>query len=85
MSTVQAINTFQTVFEQQKRHFASGVTRSYEWRVEQLDRMTRLVSENEPALQRAVAHDFKTASQEQMFEHHRASVPAVLGREKRGA
>src|SRR6266436_7425095 len=28
------MNTFQTVFEQQKRHFASGVTRSYEWRVE---------------------------------------------------
>ena len=28
------MNTLQTVFEQQKRHFASGVTRSYEWRVE---------------------------------------------------
>ena len=68
MSTVQAINTFQTVFERQKRHFVSGATRSYEWRVEQLDRMARLVSENEPALQRAVALDFKTASQEQMFE-----------------
>jgi hypothetical protein len=36
------MNTFQTVFEQQQRHFASGVTRSYEWRVEQLDRMARL-------------------------------------------
>ena len=42
------MNTFQTVFEQQRRQFASGVTRSYEWRVEQLDRMARLVSENEP-------------------------------------
>ena len=38
MSTFQTMN-FQTVFEQQKRHFVSGVTRSYEWRVEQLDRM----------------------------------------------
>src|SRR5260221_12839162 len=28
------MNTLQTVFEQQKRHFASGVTRSREWRVE---------------------------------------------------
>ena len=63
-----AVNTFQTVFERQKRHFASGVTRSYEWRVEQLDRMARLVSDNELALQQAVARDFKTASQEQMFE-----------------
>jgi aldehyde dehydrogenase (NAD+) len=68
VSTVLAVNTFQTVFEQQKRHFASGVTRSYEWRVEQLDRMARLVSDNELALQQAVARDFKTASQEQMFE-----------------
>ena len=45
------MNTFQTVFEQQKCHFASGVTRSHEWRIEQLDRMARLVGENETALQ----------------------------------
>ena len=62
------MNTFQTVFEQQKRHFASGVTRTYQWRVEQLDRMARLVGENETALQQAIAKDFKTASQEQVFE-----------------
>src|SRR5467141_1629068 len=62
------MNTFQTVFEQQKRHFASGVTRTYQWRVEQLDRMARLVGENEAALQQAIAKDFKTASQEQVFE-----------------
>ena len=36
------MNTFQTVFEQQNCHFASGVTRSYGWRVEQFDRMARL-------------------------------------------
>jgi acyl-CoA reductase-like NAD-dependent aldehyde dehydrogenase len=68
MSTLQTVTTFQTIFEQQKRHFASGVTRRYDWRVEQLDRMAQLVSENEPTLQRAIAQDFKTASQEQMFE-----------------
>src|SRR5437667_6499654 len=62
------MNTFQTVFEQQKRHFASGVTRTYQWRVEQLDRMARLVGENETALQQAIAKDFKTASQEQVLE-----------------
>src|SRR5216684_3002360 len=62
------MNTFQTVFEQQKRHFASGVTRTYQWRVEQIDRMARLVGENEIALQQAIAKDFKTASQEQIFE-----------------
>jgi len=62
------MNTFHTVFEQQKRHFASGVTRTYQWRIEQLDRMARLVGENETALQQAIAKDFKTARQEQIFE-----------------
>jgi uncharacterized protein len=36
-------------------HFATGVTRSYAWRIEQLDRMAKLVAENEAALQSAVA------------------------------
>jgi aldehyde dehydrogenase (NAD+) len=62
------MNSFEELFERQKRHFATGATRSYEWRVEQLDRMGRLVGENEAALQRAVAQDFKTASQEYIFE-----------------
>jgi aldehyde dehydrogenase (NAD+) len=59
---------FQGLFDRQKRHFATGVTRSYAWRIEQLDRMARLIGENEAALQRAVGQDFKTASQEQIFE-----------------
>jgi aldehyde dehydrogenase (NAD+) len=62
------MNSFQDLFDRQKRHFATGATRSYAWRVEQLDRMGRLIGENEAALQRAIAQDFKTASQEQIFE-----------------
>src|SRR6202162_3217336 len=62
------MNTFKELFDQQKRYFATGTTRSHEWRVEQLDRMARLVGENEIALQQAIAKDFKTASQEQIFE-----------------
>ena len=62
------MNLFQDLFDRQKRHFATGVTRSFTWRTEQLDRMARLVGENEAALQRAVGQDFKTASQEQVFE-----------------
>src|SRR5215472_18912650 len=62
------MNSFQSLFDRQKRHFATGATRSYAWRIEQLDRMARLVGENEAALQQAVAKDFKTASQEQIFE-----------------
>ena len=62
------VNSFQDLFDRQRHLFATGVTRSYAWRIEQLDRMGRLVQENEAALQRAVAQDFKTASQEQVFE-----------------
>src|SRR5262249_45919493 len=58
------MNTFQDLFDRQKRHFATGATRSYAWRIEQLDRMARLVGEHEAALEQ----DFKTASQEQIFE-----------------
>ena len=62
------MNQFQAIFDAQKAFFATGVTRSYEWRVEQLDRMAELLAENEAALQKAVAADFKTASQEYVFE-----------------
>ena len=62
------MNQFQKVFDAQQAYFASGVTRSYAWRVEHLDRMGRMIKENEAALQKAMAHDFKTASQEYIFE-----------------
>src|ERR1700730_11802638 len=62
------MNQFPTIFDAQKPYFATGVTRSYEWRVGQLDRMGRMIKENEAALQKAIARDFKTASQEYVFE-----------------
>jgi aldehyde dehydrogenase (NAD+) len=62
------LNPFQNIHDAQKAYFGTGVTRGYEWRVEQLDRMALLLSENEAALQKAVAADFKTASQEFVFE-----------------
>src|SRR5262250_2703499 len=62
------MNLFQNLFDRQKTLFATGKTRSYAWRIEQLDRMARLLSENEADLQRAVGQDFKTATQEQVFE-----------------
>ena len=49
------MNSFQDLFERQKRHFASGATRDYAWRIEQLDRMARLVGENEAARANRVA------------------------------
>ena len=62
------MNTYQDLFEAQKGLFATNVTRTYAWRIEQLDRMGRMIRENEVALQNAIARDFKTASQEYIFE-----------------
>jgi aldehyde dehydrogenase (NAD+) len=62
------MNSFQNLFEAQKAYFASNITRTYEWRVDQLDRMGRMIKENEAALQKAMARDFKTASQDYIFE-----------------
>ncbi len=62
------MNRFQRIFDAQKALFASGITRTYEWRVEQLDRMARMIRENEKRFQEAMAKDFKTASQEVIFE-----------------
>jgi len=62
------MNKFQNIFDAQKALFATGVTRTYEWRVEQLDRMARMINENERRFQEAMAKDFKTASQEYIFE-----------------
>src|SRR3954452_21005269 len=61
-------NPYQALFDAQKARFASGVTRSYEWRIDQLDRMGRMVAENEARLQSAMQSDFKTASSEYYFE-----------------
>src|SRR3981189_2961170 len=62
------MNQFQKIFDAQKALFASGVTRTYEWRVDQFDRMARMIRENEERFQKAIAEYFKTASQEYTFE-----------------
>src|SRR5882724_4620244 len=62
------MNKFQNIFDAHKALFASGVTRTYDWRVEQLDRMSKMITENERLFQQAMAKDFKTASQEYIFE-----------------
>jgi acyl-CoA reductase-like NAD-dependent aldehyde dehydrogenase len=62
------MNPYSAVFDAQKEYFASNVTRSYEWRVEQLDRMSRMVTENTVEFQQAIAGDFKTSRQEYDFE-----------------
>ena len=56
------MNRFQHLFDEQKALFASNATRSHAWRVDQLDRMGRMIKENEAALQNAIARDFNGCS-----------------------
>jgi aldehyde dehydrogenase (NAD+) len=58
----------QTLFDRQKAYFATDVTKSYEWRIDQLDRLIRMLKENEARFADASKRDFKTALQENMFE-----------------
>src|SRR5260370_3558504 len=62
------MSQFQKICDAQKALFATGVTRSYEWGVDQLDRMAGMIRENEARFQQAMAKEFKTASQEYIFE-----------------
>src|SRR5260221_9912150 len=62
------MSQFQKIVDAQKALFATGVTRRYEWRFDQLDRMARMIRENEARFQQAMAKEFKTASQEYIFE-----------------
>ena len=62
------MNPFQEIFDKQKAYFDSDATKSYEWRIDQLTRLENLVNENSQALEDAMSSDFKTASQEKVFE-----------------
>src|SRR5476651_2433181 len=61
-------NQFQKVFDKQKAYFLSDATKSYEWRIEQLTRLERMLGENAETFKEALATDFKTASFEPQQE-----------------
>src|SRR5262245_65427060 len=58
----------------QKEYFNTNITKSLEWRVEQMDRLSKMLSENMNAFSEAVGSDFKTALLEKVFE-----VAALIG------
>ena len=62
------MQNFREILERQKAYFNSNATKSYEWRIEQLDRMERLLKENTDTFYGALQKDFKTASSEYVFE-----------------
>src|SRR5579863_2269861 len=56
------------LFNKQKAYFATDATKTYEWRIDQLDRLTRMLKDNYQRFADASRKDFKTASQENVFE-----------------
>ena len=58
----------QDLFDKQKAYFATDVTKTYDWRIDQLDRLTRMLKENNERFSEASKRDFKTAVQENIFE-----------------
>jgi len=78
MSTVLEISDFQTtqfevvplqnLFDKQRAYFATDVTKTYEWRIDQLDRLIRMLKDNYERFCDASRKDFKTAAQENVLE-----------------
>ena len=62
------MNNFQEIFDKQRTHFNSDVTKTYQWRIDQLDRMEKMLKENQEEFNKTMGRDFKTAYAEQVFE-----------------
>src|SRR6266850_1918240 len=67
-------NTYGNIFNRQKAYFATNITKSFEWRLGQLDCLARLLSEHTDEFYDVLSRDFKTALSEKVFE-----VGATLG------
>jgi aldehyde dehydrogenase (NAD+) len=67
-------NIYQDIFNRQKAYFDTNITKSFEWRVDQLNRLAQLLSEHTDEFYDALSRDFKTALSEKVFE-----VAATLG------
>lgn len=64
------MSTHRSLFDRQREYFLSDATKSYEWRIEQLNRLERLVAENQQAFNDALGRDFKTAWFERNMEYY---------------
>lgn len=61
-------NRFQPLLDTQRENFLSDATKSYAWRMDQLDRMERMLTENKDSFCAALHQDFGKPPFEQLFE-----------------
>lgn len=62
------MNRYQPLLERQREFFFTDATKSLAWRQEQLDRMERMLRENQDAFCQALYQDFHKPPFEQQFE-----------------
>ncbi|MCL6483149.1 MAG: aldehyde dehydrogenase family protein, partial [Janthinobacterium lividum] len=62
------MNQYQTLLDRQREFFLTDATKSAAWRLDQLDRMERLLRENQEAFCNALYQDFRKPPFEQLFE-----------------
>ncbi|MBS0515522.1 MAG: aldehyde dehydrogenase family protein [Proteobacteria bacterium] len=61
-------NRFQLLFDAQREHFLGDATKSYEWRIDQLDRMERMLRDHQDEFCAGLYRDFGKPPFEQLFE-----------------
>lgn len=62
------MNTFQSLFDKQKEFFYTDTTKTYEWRMDQLNRLEKFLTDNQDAFCQALKTDFNKPPFEQLFE-----------------
>lgn len=62
------MNKFQNILDVQKEFFYTDATKTYEWRMDQLNRMEKFLRDNQEAFCKALYQDFHKPSFEQLFE-----------------
>ena len=51
------VNIYENIFNRQKAYFATNITKSFEWRLEQLGRLAQLLSEHTDEFYDALSRD----------------------------
>ena len=62
------MNNFQELFDKQSAYFRTNITKTYDWRLEQLDNLERMLQEHEGDFLAALGKDFRTSVGEQVQE-----------------
>lgn len=62
------MNNYQSIFDQQKEFFYTDVSKTYDWRIDQLDRLEKMLTDNQEVFCQALKADFNKPPFEQLFE-----------------